>query len=68
MYSWDELEYKANYIHFISNKITEQQMQIVSAVIDKLEEPVYNTEQGSKKDPDHCRNTMIINLSQCFGR
>ena len=26
MYLWDELEYKANYIHFISNKITEQQM------------------------------------------
>ena len=25
------------------------------------------TEQGSKKDPDHCRNTMIINLSQYSG-
>ena len=26
MYSWDELEYKANYVHFISNKSTEQQV------------------------------------------
>ena len=26
MYSWDELEYKANYAHFISNKSTEQQV------------------------------------------
>ena len=26
MYSWDELEYKATYIHFISNEDTEQQM------------------------------------------
>ena len=24
MYLWDELEYKANYVHFISNKNTEQ--------------------------------------------
>ena len=23
MYSWDELEYKANYVHFISSKSTE---------------------------------------------
>ena len=26
MYSWDELEYKANYVRFISNKSTEQQV------------------------------------------
>ena len=26
MYSWDELEYKANYIHFISNECTEKQV------------------------------------------
>ena len=26
MYSWDELEYKANYVHFISNESTEKQM------------------------------------------
>ena len=26
MYLWDELEYKANYAHFISNEDTEQQM------------------------------------------
>ena len=43
MYSWDEIEYKANYVWFISNKtITEQQMQVVSTMINKLEEPVYN--------------------------
>ena len=42
MYLWDELKYKANYVCFISNKITEQQMQVASATIDKLEEPVYD--------------------------
>ena len=26
MYSWDELEYKANYARFISNKSTEKQV------------------------------------------
>ena len=26
MYSWDELKYKANYIHFISNESTERQV------------------------------------------
>ena len=42
MYLWDELEYKANYVHFISNESTKQQVQIASAVVDKLEEPVYD--------------------------
>ena len=43
MYSWDKLEYKANYVHFISNKSTEKkQVQIASAVVNKLEEPVYD--------------------------
>ena len=42
MYSWDKLEYKANYVCFISNKSTEKQVQIASAVVNKLEEPVYN--------------------------
>ena len=42
MYSWDELKYKANYVHFISNESTEQQVQITSATVDKLEEPVYD--------------------------
>ena len=42
MYLWDELEYKANYVCFISNESTEQQMQIASAVVDKLKEPVYD--------------------------
>ena len=27
MYLWDELEYKANYVHFISNKSTEKQVR-----------------------------------------
>ena len=35
MYSWDELEYKANYVHFISNESTEQQVRIASAVVNK---------------------------------
>ena len=26
MNSWDELKYKANYVHFISNKSTEKQV------------------------------------------
>ena len=42
MYSWDELEYKANYICFISNESPEKQVQIASAVVNKLEEPVYD--------------------------
>ena len=43
MYPWDEIEYKMNYVWFISNEtVTEQQMQVVSATIDKLEKPVYD--------------------------
>ena len=42
MYSWDELEYKVNYVHFISNERTEKQVLIASAVVNKLEEPVYD--------------------------
>ena len=43
MYSWDKIKYKLNYVQFISNKtVTEQQMWVVSAMIDKLKEPVYN--------------------------
>ena len=42
MYSWDELEYKANIVHFISNESTEKQVRIASAVVNKLEEPVYD--------------------------
>ena len=42
MYSWDELEYKANYVCFISNESTERQVRITSAVVNKLEEPVYD--------------------------
>ena len=42
MYSWDEVEYKANYVCFISNKSTEKQVQIASAIVNKLEEPVYD--------------------------
>ena len=42
MYSWDELKYTANYTRFISNKSTEKQVRIASAVVNKLEEPVYD--------------------------
>ena len=42
MYSWDALEYKVNYVRFISNESTERQVQIASAVVNKLEEPVYD--------------------------
>ena len=42
MYSWDKLEYKANYVCFISNENTEKQVRIASAVVNKLEEPVYD--------------------------
>ena len=42
MYSWNKLEYKANYVHFISNESTERQVQIASAVVNKPEEPVYD--------------------------
>ena len=41
MYLWDELEYKVNYIHFISDESTERQVQMASAVVNKLE-PVYD--------------------------
>ena len=42
MYLWDEVEYKANYVQFLSNKtVTEKQMQVASATITKLEELVY---------------------------
>ena len=43
MYSWDKIEYKTNYVWFISNEtVTEQQMQVASAMVNKLEEPVYD--------------------------
>ena len=42
MYSWDELEYKANIVRLISNESTEKQVRIASAVINKVEEPVYD--------------------------
>ena len=43
MYLWDEIKYKMNYVWFISNKtVTEQQMRVASAMIDKWEEPVYD--------------------------
>ena len=52
MYSWDELEYKLNYVQFISNEtVTENQMQLASAMIDKLEEPVYDHRTRIKERP-----------------
>ena len=39
MYLWDEVKYKVNYVRFLSNEtVTEEQMQVASATIDKLEE------------------------------
>ena len=35
---------------------------------DELENQFTTTEQGSKKDPGHCRNAMITNLSRYSGR
>ena len=42
MYLWDKLKYKANYICFISDESTEKQVRIASAIVNKLEEPVYD--------------------------
>ena len=42
IYLWDELEYKVNYVRFISNEGTEHQVRIASATVNKLEEPVYD--------------------------
>ena len=68
MYLWDELEYKANYVHFISNESTEKQVQIASAVVNKLEEPVYDHRTRIReRDPGHCGNAMINNLSPYSG-
>ena len=50
MYSWYELEYKANYVHFISDKSTERQVQIASAVVNKLEEPVYDQRNKDQRE------------------
>ena len=42
MYLWDEVEYKTNYFFFSNETVTEKQMGVASATINKLEEPVYN--------------------------
>ena len=42
MYLWDELEYKVNIVRFISDESTERGVRIASAVVNKLEEPVYD--------------------------
>ena len=43
MYLWDEVKYKVNFVRFLSNEtVTEEQMQVASATIDKLEEPLYD--------------------------
>ena len=68
MYLWDELEYKGNYVRFISNESTEKQVRIAFAVVNKLEEPVYDHRTRIKERSRPCRNTMIINLSPYSGR
>ena len=43
MYLWDEVEYKVDYVWSLSNEtVTEKQVQLASAPINKLEEPVYD--------------------------
>ena len=42
MYLWDKLKYKVNYVRFISNENNQQQVWLASAVVNKLEEPVYD--------------------------
>ena len=49
MYSWDKLEYKVNCVCFISNKSNERQVQIASAVVNKLGEPVYDHRTRTKE-------------------
>ena len=66
MYSWDELEYKSNYIQFISNEaVAEKQMWIVSEMIDKLEEPVYDHRTRIKERSQplwKCNNNQPISV------
>ena len=68
MYSWDKLKYKVNYVHFISTESTEKQVQIASAVVNKLEEPVYDHRTRIKERSRLLQNAMIINLSLYSGR
>ena len=68
MYSWDELEYKANYVHFISNESTEKQVWIASAVVSKLEEPVYDHRTRIKERSRPLQKHKDNNLSPYSGR
>ena len=66
MYSWDEIKYKMNYVWFISNEpITEQQMRVVSATVNKLEEPVYDHRARIKERSRplwKCNNNQHISI------
>ena len=71
MYLWDELQYKANYVHFISNKSTEQQVHLSSAIVDKLEEPVYDhrTRIRERSRPfQKCNDNQPISVFWEIGR
>ena len=71
MYLWDELKYKANYVCFISNKSTEQQVRIASAVVDKPEEPVYDhrTRIKERSRPlQKCNDNQPISVFWEIGR
>ena len=68
MYSWDELEYKANVVRFTSNESTERQVRIASAVVNKLEEPVYDHRTRIKERSRPLQKQMITNLSLYSGR
>ena len=72
IYSWDEIEYKKNYVWFISNEtITEQQMQVASAMVDKLEEPVYDhrarIKERSRPFQNHNNNQPILVFREIGG-
>ena len=71
MYLWDKLKYKANYVCFISDESTERQVQIASAVVNKLEEPVYNhrTRIRERSRPlQKCNDNQPISVLWEIGR
>ena len=71
MYLWDKLEYKVNYVRFISNKSTEKQVRIASAVVNKLEELVYDHRtriRGRSRPLQKCNDNQCISIFWEIGR
>ena len=60
-----------NYVQFISNEtITEQQMQVASAMVNKLEEPVYDHRARIKERSrplGKCNDNQLISVSWEIG-